>query len=141
MDWNKSRDWKGTIMKKHLTISLVLALLLCLGTATAHAGSIAFTYDANGRLTAAEYSNKKTIAWTFDANGNPVRRAVMGNTLYSGDINGDGTVDLTDLFLILQVCAGMEPASDIFPEAGLPGAPDIGIKDALYLLEKITAEN
>lgn len=120
---------------------LVPALLLSLEAATAHAGRIAFTYDANGRLTSAEYGNKKTIAWAFDANGNVIRQAVMGNTLYSGDINGDGTVDLTDLFLVLQVCAGMEPASDMFPEAGLPGAPDICIKDALYLLEKITAEN
>ncbi len=73
---------------KHHAISLFWTLLLCLVAPLAHAGSITYTYDTTGRLTAADYGSGRSIAYTYDNNGNLLQRTVQGAvTTYTLTVN------------------------------------------------------
>ena len=56
---------------------------------------------------------------------------------FSGDINKDGQVNLTDAILVLQVMAGVEPASTIHKQADVNGAGKIGLDEVIYILQEV----
>ncbi|MFH1808098.1 MAG: DUF6531 domain-containing protein [Pseudomonadota bacterium] len=70
------------------------ALVLVLVPPGLHAGSIAYQYDATGRLQRADYGNGRSIVFSYDLNGNLVRRQVVvpapdAGTTPDGAVVGD----------------------------------------------------
>ena len=63
-----------------LVAPLVLSVLLVATTAQAQNGSVAYTYDALGRITTASYDTGVCILYTYDANGNRLTQTVNVNT-------------------------------------------------------------
>jgi hypothetical protein len=53
-----------------------------------------------------------------------------------GDINGDGSVDLKDVIVALQVLVKMEPTCALFREADVNADGKIGMEEAVYVLQK-----
>jgi hypothetical protein len=77
--------------------------------------------------------------------GGQTRNIIKSTTVATGDITGDGTVDIADALRALQIAIGIEAASpamlllaDVAPLAGGKPSPDgvIDIADALVILEK-----
>ena len=60
-----------------------------------------------------------------------------GVIIVKGDINADGSVDLTDTILALQVMAGIEPSATVNKEADVNGDGKIGMEEAIYILQYI----
>ena len=60
-----------------------------------------------------------------------------GGQVRPGDLNDDGTIDLTDAILALQVCAGMTPSSEVFVEADVNEDGVLGIADVTFILQTI----
>ena len=54
-----------------------------------------------------------------------------------GDINGDGTVNLADAILAIQIISGIPPAVTVKKEADVNGDNKIGIEEAIYILQFI----
>lgn len=54
-----------------------IAALLCANAATAQNGSVAYTYDALGRIATASYDTGVCIAYTYDANGNRLSEKIL----------------------------------------------------------------
>jgi hypothetical protein len=54
-----------------------------------------------------------------------------------GDINKDGRIDLADLILALQVASRTTPASTINNHAAVNGDGMIGLREAIYILQKV----
>ena len=54
-----------------------------------------------------------------------------------GDINGDWRVDLSDLVITLQICAGINPDTPINIAADVDGDNQIGMAEAVFIFEKI----
>jgi len=61
------------------TCGLLLALL-AMHPASAANGSVAYTYDALGRVTTASYDTGVCVIYTYDANGNRLSQTVNVNT-------------------------------------------------------------
>ncbi|MCP4349040.1 MAG: SUMF1/EgtB/PvdO family nonheme iron enzyme [Desulfobacterales bacterium] len=57
-----------------------------------------------------------------------------------GDIDGDGKVELADAIPVLQICAGMIPASAVKRDADISGDGKICLEEAVYVLQ-IVSEN
>jgi YD repeat-containing protein len=78
------------------------------------AETVAYTYDANGRMLRATYGTGQTVihAHTFDKAGNLLTAIVTGalppGPLAQHDYNGDNVTDLKDLILGLQVLSGSD---------------------------------
>jgi len=60
-------------------VSLVASLNFSLGAQAAN-GSVAYTYDALGRVTSASYDTGVIIIYTYDANGNRTQQVINVNT-------------------------------------------------------------
>jgi len=54
-----------------------------------------------------------------------------------GDINADGSIDLVDAFLALQLMAGFEPASSAYKGADVNDDGKIGIEEAVYIIQHV----
>jgi YD repeat-containing protein len=55
---------------KHLSYYSILAVLLLAKAATSYASAVAYTYDAAGRIVAADYGTGKSISYAYDNAGN-----------------------------------------------------------------------
>ena len=62
---------------------------------------------------------------------------IVTKLVATGDINDDGTLDLTDVILGLQVMVGAEP-DDIHRGADANDDGVIGIADVIYVLQKVS---
>ena len=65
----------------------------------------------------------------------PVVRTVYV-IVVAGYINGNGTVSLEDMIIVLQVQTGQTPAA-VFPEADVDGDGRIGLAEAIMILHKL----
>ncbi len=74
------RPLTRTLRKVSLYVTVIavigIALALCVPPAVAIA-SITYTYDANGRLTKADYGNGRSLTYTYDGAGNIITKAVV----------------------------------------------------------------
>lgn len=66
----------------------VLLDLMATGPALAANGSVAYTYDALGRLVTASYDTGVCIAYTYDANGNRLSEKILVTTAGSTGVWG-----------------------------------------------------
>lgn len=65
-----------------------LAGFLATSSALAANGSVAYTYDALGRLTTASYDTGVCIAYSYDANGNRLSEKILVTTAGSTGVWG-----------------------------------------------------
>ncbi len=63
-----------------LTVLVVAAGLAAATPASAANGSVSYTYDALGRLLAANYDTGVIVLYSYDANGNRTQQVVNVNT-------------------------------------------------------------
>jgi YD repeat-containing protein len=70
--------------------SILLAACIFAAVARSLAGTISYTYDAAGRLVAAQYNSTTSINYTYDNNGNLLRRSRVSS---GPDADGDGMPD------------------------------------------------
>lgn len=95
-----------------------------------------FIYDDLDRLVRATYSDGAYIAYEYDDVGNR-KQGLYYSPAVPGDVNGSGTVELTDVILSLQVAAGMNVTADM--ESDVDGDGRIGLEEAVYGLRFISA--
>jgi len=82
-------------------ILLILAVItgflgiLAYGVSPAYAGSVVYTYDANGRLIKAQYDNGAVIEYAYDPAGNWTSKVVI--SICEGNSDDDHDVDGSDL--------------------------------------------
>jgi hypothetical protein len=55
----------------------------------------------------------------------------------TGDVNGDGSVDLADAVLALQITVGLEPSGDVRLDADVNGDGEIGLEEVVYVIQSI----
>jgi YD repeat-containing protein len=117
----------------------VSALILVSLASFSMAGTVSYQYDDLGRLTLAEYPNGSVICFTYDSLGNRQSMTVISvpGSVGRGDINDDGTVDLTDAILALQVMCDVDPGDTIHEEADVNEDGKIGLVEALHILQKV----
>jgi hypothetical protein len=68
--------------------------------------------------------------------GNDMTLTTSANQVVSGDINGDGAVNLKDVVAALKVCAGM-PVAGLVAAAEVNNDGRIGIAEAIYALQTV----
>ncbi len=56
----------------------------------------------------------------------------------NADVNGDGTVDLTDAILAIQILCGITPTQTVYEAADVSGDGKIGIEEVIYILQKVS---
>ncbi|MEE4355750.1 MAG: hypothetical protein V2I97_04725 [Desulfococcaceae bacterium] len=121
-------------MGKMTGFIIVLAAMLFAGTATGIAGSVSYTYDADGRVVYADYGGLN-VSYAYDTNGNLLQRVVSGRD--PGDVYGDGDINLKDALTALQVSAGMLPFG-----VSLSGDVDdngkINVIEAVFVLQSVS---
>jgi hypothetical protein len=63
---------------------------------------------------------------------------VTANFVIKGDINGDGTVNLADAILVLQLMSRGSPGGTIENVADTNSDGKLGVADAIYILQKVS---
>ena len=65
--------------------------------------------------------------------------SVVTGASSSGDVNGDGPVDLQDLILTLKILSGIElsPGENIFPQGDVNEDEIIGLQEAIHILHSV----
>jgi hypothetical protein len=91
-------------------------------------GSHSLTAEAGG------YENFEDTVTVGEA-GTVTKNITMTPWDYSGDIDGDLDVDLTDAILALQVMAGIQPSTTIHMEADVNNDNRIGLEEAGYIMQ------
>ena len=87
------------------------------------------------RVTTAE----SIFTLSYDANGNLKQRTANTPALDGGpgDINADGLVNLADVTIVLKVLTGQAPNATIDASNSIDSNAQIGIKDAIYILDEM----
>ena len=67
-------------MRRFAVMTGLMLALLAMRPATAANGSVAYTYDALGRVTTSSYDTGVCVIYTYDANGNRLSQTVDVNT-------------------------------------------------------------
>ncbi len=113
-------------------ISTALLFLMIAGATIASAAT--YQYDPNGQLISVAYTPGRIVTYTYDAAGNRTRVEVSTST---GDVNGDGRIDLTDAVLILQIAIGSAPPGQaIYADIDVDGNRRLSLGDTLFILQK-----
>ncbi|QTA81747.1 Putative Ig domain-containing protein [Desulfonema limicola] len=107
----------------------------------------AFTGTISGTPTAA--GTYKIIIIAYDSEGvsdetrsklEAVLQIIADDTVIEkGDVNADGTVDLTDAIIVLQVMAGISPSASITLDADTNADGRLGLEDIIYIMNNLTA--
>lgn len=105
------------------------------------------SWSGYSRTTSKTYTNLPNGSYTFfvrarDAANNvdpsPASQSFTVDFPYSyGDVNVNGTVDLADAVLALQVCAGMTPAGEVNIHADVNGDNKISLEEVIYILQTV----
>ena len=101
-------------------------------------GDISLSITPTGAVdiwTAGSYTVTYNVS---DAAGNPAIPVVrtVNVTITAGDINGNGTVGLEDMIMVLQTVTGLTPLT-IHLEADVNGDGRIGVIEAIFILRKV----
>ena len=69
----------------------------------------------------------------------PLTGEGLEEAILKGDVNADGTVDLADATLTLQIVTDGSPAATIEVRADVNGDGRIGLQEALYILREVSS--
>ena len=85
-------------------------------------------------------SGVAAIAAGGNATGDNHTVALIGTTLdrtvLKGDINGNGTIDLTDAVVAMQILSRVTPAQPINKNADIDGDGKIGLPEVIFILQR-----
>jgi parallel beta-helix repeat protein len=73
-----------------------------------------------------------TGAWQSEENAT----SVTWELVFTGDVNNDGRVNMTDAVMVLQIMSGITPAQPVNINAAINDEGKIGMGDALYILQQ-----
>jgi hypothetical protein len=145
---NSGAVWTST---NHVVLTL---------SATDPYGVVGMQFSNNGITYTAEESYDTAKAWTLTIGDgtktvyvrfrggslpsgflhSPVSATIaLDTTTVKGDINDDGTVNMTDLILALQIMSRNLPATTISNHATITGAGIIGLPEVIFILQKLAA--
>ena len=105
---------------------LVLAFLLVFHITSAYAET--YTYDTVGRLTSVTYDDGSSITYNYDNAGNILKETIFIE------------MTLADAILVLQILAGIEPPATIYKEADVDGDNRTGLKEVIYILQRVSGQ-
>lgn len=95
-------------------VAFIAVAIMC---TSAHAGSIAYTYDNAGRLTEADYGENRSISYTYDNNGNLLQRTVQGTTTtYTLTVNSGTGGGQYEEGAVVNIAANDPPAGNVFDQ-------------------------
>lgn len=87
-------------------------------------------YKNGSKTSSVQASGQNTLSFSSNGGGNfQITRSGQAPHI-SGDVNGDGTVDTTDIIRALQVATGKEP-TDVTSEGDVNGDGRIGLEEAI----------
>ena len=135
--------WKLQDMNKKIKISSITGIIFCLFLSIpAFAATVqyTYTYDSLNRLTTrVDHGAGAMIAYTYDFNGNRLTKTETSvHTVFPGDINDDGNIDLTDAILALHIVSGIDSSQNIYRAADVNGDGKTGIQEVIYIFQKIS---
>ena len=87
-----------------------------------------YSYDAVGKLTSVTYDDGSSITYNYDNAGNLIEQAIFIE------------MTLPDAILVLQMLAGIEPSSNVYKEADVDGDNKTGLKEVIYILQKVSGQ-
>jgi YD repeat-containing protein len=122
--------------------ALALALVCLVITSflpSADAATTNHIYDSLNRLVQSvirDGSKTTTIIYEYDAAGNMTRSETSLGFVLEGDVNGDGTVNLEDAVLALQLLSGTGP-NDVNHKSDVNGDSKIGMAEVFYVLQNM----
>jgi len=129
-------------MNKKINILSITGIIFCLFLSIpAFAATVqyTYTYDSLNRLTTrVDHGAGAMIAYTYDFNGNRLTKTETSvHTVFPGDINDDGNIDLTDAIFALHIVSGID-SQDIYKVADVNGDGKVSIQEVIYILQKIS---
>lgn len=86
------------------------------------------------------FANVRIIANDGKVDSDPLvfdLRVLSGIAVTPGDVNADGSVNLTDAILALKVVAGVSSGTPVFTDADVNGDGRIGVEEAIFALREI----
>ncbi len=73
-----------------------------------------------------------------DADENPYNFAIQGTGFVAaGDVNSDGSVNLTDLIMVLQVATGTPPTGSLTSAGDANNDGKLGLAEAIYIMQEV----
>jgi len=87
----------------------------------------------------AAMKKKRMILWTLGLLVLMFPFTAFGDLPIKGDINNNGNITLHDAILALQITAGINAGNQIFSSADVNGDHRIGMADAIYILQCLSA--
>lgn len=110
---------------------------LCSSTTVAPSGSCAFEIVFSSASTGAKYSTISIPSNDPDLATIALRATDTQQAAIPGDIDGDGTVTLSDAILILKMLAGKSIGQQSWTNADINNDNKIGLSEAIYILQKV----
>ena len=120
-------------------IAIGFSVMMSLWVARCHAATVSYSYDALSRLTQVAYDSGPVINYVYDAAGNRLLSEIsIGTGITRGDVDGNGSVTLEDVILVLQICSNIPVEPLIHKDADVNGDSKIGLEEAVYILQKLS---
>ena len=63
------------------------------------------------------------------------------NSVYKGDVDGDGTINITDAMCIIDYVLGKQPSNFIFQNADMDDSGTVDVTDAMIIVDIILGKN
>ena len=122
-------------MKRRLLYTLAI---LFVSLQTFAQSTTKYEYDSNNRLIQVTYSNGVTVSYTYDELGNRLSKKVTaGVDFIRGDANGDGTVDESDVVVIVNYIMKKPLETFNFNAADVNGDGVVDIADVVGIVNII----
>jgi hypothetical protein len=91
-----------------------------------------FAYNADFRIKFQQYGNS-----TYGSDGREWDDISLLKLVRRGDVNHDGSVNLVDTILALQIISGITPTLPVYKACDVNGDGKIGMQEVIYILQKI----
>ncbi len=82
-----------------------------------------------------------SVGYSYDKTGNVLTQQVVISSSYKGDVDDNGSVDLTDAILALQVASGTVPMTMVHQNSDVNADRKIGTAEAIFILQNVAGGN
>ncbi len=86
--------------------------------------------------TASSLSGTGPWSWNCSGANGGATASCSANIQLPGDLDDNGTVDLTDAVLGLQLLSGLTPAKPLYKQADVDGNGHLGLPEVVYILQR-----